>query len=201
MFRALSLLILALLAVPASAQEYQSKELAEAAAAYRQELLDSVPANKRQPGLIPRLRKDADEEYRAKRYAQAIEDLSRAISFGADDGLIWLRLAQNQAAADDDHVQGSAYNAYLRSTEPVERGGALFLIGRDYDRHDKQKEALAAFQSGLAFTKSITVAERCRSRLNPMRHGSAFVSMRRSRRRAIFLTAPSCAASRILTVS
>jgi|HubBroStandDraft_4_1064222.scaffolds.fasta_scaffold01645_1 hypothetical protein len=160
MFRALSLLILALLAVPASAQEYQSKELAEAAAAYRQELLDSVPANKRQPGLIPRLRKDADEEYRAKRYAQAIEDLSRAISFGADDGLIWLRLAQNQAAADDDHVQGSAYNAYLRSTEPVERGGALFLIGRDYDRHDKQKEALAAFQSGLAFTKSITVAER-----------------------------------------
>ena len=48
----------------------------------------------------------------------------------------------------------SAYNAYLKSTDPVERGAALFLIGRDYDRHDKQKEALAAFEAGLAFTQS-----------------------------------------------
>src|SRR5437763_11862509 len=99
MLRVLALLVLALVAAPAAAQEYQSKELAEAGTAYRQELLDSVPANKRQPALIPRLRKDADEEYRAKRYQQAIEDLTRAIGFGADDGLIWLRLAQSLAAA------------------------------------------------------------------------------------------------------
>ena len=35
-----------------------------------------MPANKRQPALIPRLRKDADEEYRAKRYPQAVQDLT-----------------------------------------------------------------------------------------------------------------------------
>ena len=58
------------------------------------------------------------------------------------------------AATNDDHMPASAYNAYLKSTDPVERGNALFLIGRDYDRHDKQKEALAAFQAGLALTPS-----------------------------------------------
>src|SRR4051812_27465116 len=160
MLRALAFLFLTIVAAPALAQEYQSKELAEAAAAYRQELLDSVPANKRQPALIPRLRKDADEEYRAKRYPQAVQDLARAIAFGADDGLIWLRLAQALAGAADDHVQAAAYNAFTKSTDPVERGTALFLIGRDFDRHDKQKEALAAFEAGLAFTKAPQIAER-----------------------------------------
>ncbi len=154
MLRTLSFLLVLLVAMPSLAQEYQSKDLADAAAGYRQEIIGSVPANKRQPGLIPRLRRDADAEYQAKRYAQAINDLTLAIASGADDGLIWLRLAQNQAAAGDDHVQASAYNAYFKSTEPVERGNALFLIGGDYDRHDKQKEALAAFQAGLAFTEA-----------------------------------------------
>src|SRR3954454_22858207 len=99
MWRGAFLLVLVFLPQSGLAQRYQSKELAEAAAAYRQELLDSVPANKRQPALIPRLRKDADEEYRAKRYPQAAQDLARAIAFGADDGLIWLRLAQALAGA------------------------------------------------------------------------------------------------------
>src|SRR4051794_2566362 len=164
MWRILVLLLVILLPEAASAQGYQpgyqSKELAEAAAAYRQELRDSVPADQRQPGLIARLRRDADEEYRTKRYSQAIYDLTRAIAFGADDGLVWLRLAQNMAASGDEHVPASAYNAYLKSTDPVERGNALFLIGRDYDRHDKQKDALAAFQAGLALTQSTSVAER-----------------------------------------
>jgi alpha-2-macroglobulin len=160
MLRALSLFVLLLVAAPAAAQEYQSKELAEAAAAYRQELLDAVPTNKRQPGLIARLRNDADAEFRAKRYDRAIEDLAKAIGYGADDGLVWLRLAQNLLAASNDHAMAAAYNAYLKSTDPVERGNALFIIGRDLDRHDKQKEALAAFQAGLAFTKSAPVAER-----------------------------------------
>ncbi len=88
-----------LLAAPAAAQEYQSKELADAATAYRQELIDSIPAAKKQPALIPRLRRDADAEYRAKRYAQAIDDLSHAIAYGADDGLVWLRLAQAPSGA------------------------------------------------------------------------------------------------------
>ena len=102
---------------------------------YRQDLLDRVRANKRLPNLIPRLKKDADEEYRAKRYSQAIDDLEKAISYGADDGLIWLRLAQAQLANDDeDHAMASAYNAYRKSTDPAERGNALFIIGRDYDR-------------------------------------------------------------------
>src|ERR1700731_2800153 len=94
MLRALALFVLALYAAPAAAQEYQSKELAEAGAAYRQELIGSGPVNKRQASLIARLRSDADAEYRAKRYAQSIDDLSKAIAYGADDGLVWLRLAQ-----------------------------------------------------------------------------------------------------------
>src|SRR5437762_12364305 len=102
MLRALLVFMLVLFATPALAQEYQSKDLAEAGVNYRQELVSNVPANKRQPSLIPRLRKDADEEYRAKRYPQAIEDLTRAIAYGADDGLLWLRLAQNLAAAGDE---------------------------------------------------------------------------------------------------
>jgi alpha-2-macroglobulin len=160
MLRALSLLLLVLFAAPAMAQEYQSTELADAANDYRQELIDSVPAAKKQPALIPRLRRDADAEYRAKRYAQAIDDLTKAIANGADDGLVWLRLAQALAAAQDDHVQAAAFNAYRKSTDPVERGVALFLIGQDYDRHDKQKEALAAMEAGLGFTKSAPIAER-----------------------------------------
>src|SRR2546428_11580310 len=160
MLRALSLVLLVLFGAPAAAQEYQSKELAEAGTAYRQELIDSVPPNKRQPSLIARLRSDADAEYRAKRYAQAIDDLSKAIAYGADDGLVWLRLAQSLVAADNDRASVAAYNAYVRSADPVERGNALLLIGRDYDRHDKPKEALAAFQAGGAVTRSPAVAER-----------------------------------------
>src|SRR5258707_6237823 len=156
MLRALSLLVLALLAAPAAAQEYQSKDLADAASAYRQELIDSVPAAKKQPALIARLRRDADAKYRAKRYRQAIDDLSQAIAYGADDGLVWLRLAQAQAETQEEHFPASAYNAYRKSSDPVERGLALFLIGRDFDRHDKPKDALAAFQAGLRVVPSAT---------------------------------------------
>src|SRR5262252_7290828 len=156
-----SLLVLCLVfASPALAQEYQSKELADAARDWRQELIDSVPANKKQPGLIAGWRRAADADYQTKRYAAAIDELTRAIANGADDGLVWLRLAQNELAAEDDHAMASAYNAYLKSTDPVERGVALFVIGRDYDRHDKQKEALAAFDAGLKLTQSPSVAER-----------------------------------------
>src|ERR1051326_8121229 len=160
MLRALSLLVVVLFAAPAMAADYQSKELADAAAQYRKELLESVPAAKRQPTLIPRLRRDAEGEYRAKRYTQAIDDLSRAIANGADDGLVWLRLAQAQAEVPDGHFPESAYNAYRKSTDPVERGVALFLIGRDLDRHDKQKEALSLFEAGLALTPSAKITER-----------------------------------------
>src|SRR5437762_2205017 len=160
MLRALWVLVLVLLTAPGSAQEYQSKELADAAAQYRQELLDSIPAGKKQPALIAKLRRDADAEYRAKRYRQAIDDFGQAIAHGADDGLVWLRLAQAQAEIQDDHFPASAYNAYRKSADPVERGIALFLMGRDFDRHDKPKEALLAFEAGLALTRSANVAER-----------------------------------------
>ena len=148
-------------AAPVVAADYESKELADAGTQYRQDLLDKVPAKKRQPNLIPRLRKDAEEEYRAKRYDRAIDDLETAISYGADDGLVWLRLAQSQLANDDeDHAMASAYNAYRKSADPVERGNALFIIARDYDKHDKYKEALAAFEAGLGFAPSPGVATR-----------------------------------------
>ncbi len=160
MLRALSFLLLVLIAAPAAAQEYQSKELAEAAAAYRTELIDSIPVAERKPALIPQLRRAADAEYQAKRYAQAAGNLALAIASGADDGLVWLRLAQALAGAQNEPVRAAAYNAYVKSADPVERGNALFLIARDFDRHDKQKEALVAFEAGLGFTKSAAVAER-----------------------------------------
>ncbi|MBV9551589.1 MAG: hypothetical protein JO032_02235, partial [Alphaproteobacteria bacterium] len=163
MFRTLSLVLVLLVgwAAPGAAADYESKELADAGKDYHQDLLDRVPAAKRQPNLIPRLRKDADEEYRIKRYSRAVGDLEQAISFGADDGLVWLRLAQAQLANDDeDHAMASAYNAYRKSADPVERGNALFIIGRDYDNHDKYKEALAAFEAGLGFTPSEGVTTR-----------------------------------------
>src|SRR5437868_606522 len=160
MLRALLVFCLVSMAAPALAQEYQSKELADAARDWRRGLIDSIPANKKQPALIAGWRRMADADSRAKRYAAAIEELTRAIANGADDGLVWLRLAQNEIAAEDNHAIASAYNAYLKSTDPVERGVALFVIGRDYDRHDKQKEALAAFEAGLAFAQSSSIAER-----------------------------------------
>ena len=160
MLRSLLVLCLVCIASPALAQEYQSKELADTARDWRQQLIDSVPANKKQPGLVAGWRRTADADYQAKRYAAAIDELTRAIANGADDGLVWLRLAQNELAAEDDHAMASAYNAYLKSTDPVERGVALFVIGRDYDRHDKQKEALAAFEAGLNFAQSPAIAER-----------------------------------------
>ncbi len=160
MLRALLVLCLVSVAAPALGQEYQSKELAETASDWRRELIERIPANKRQPAMIAGWRRMAESDYREKRYAAAIDELIRAIVNGADDGLVWLRLAQAELAAEDDHAMASAYNAYLKSTDPVERGVALFLIGRDYDRHDKQKEALAAFEAGLKFTQSSPLAER-----------------------------------------
>src|SRR6516165_3248216 len=159
MLRLLSVFCVVCVASPALAQEYQSKELADAARDWRQQLIDSIPGNKKQPGLISGLRRAADADYHAKRYAPAIEELTRAIANGADDGLVWLRLAQNELAAGDDHAMASAYNAYLKSTDPVERAVVLFVIAHDYDRHDKQKEALAAFEAGLNFAQSPAIAE------------------------------------------
>ena len=160
MLRSLLVVCLVCVTAPTLAQEYQSKELADAARDWRQELIDSVPANRKQPNLVAALRRTAEIEYQAKDYAAAIGKLTSAIANGADDGLVWLRLAQSELAANDDHAMASAYNAYLKSTDPVERGAALFVIGRDYDRHDKQKEALAAFDAGLGFTRLAAIAER-----------------------------------------
>src|SRR6516162_9145975 len=160
MLRLPSVFCLICFTVSALAQEYQSKELADAARDWRQELIDSVPANKKQLGVVAGLRRTAEIEYQAKDYSAAIGKLTSAIANGADDGLVWLRLAQSEFGANDDDAMASAYNAYLRSTDPVERGSALFVIGRDYDRHDKQKEALAAFNAGLGFTHLPAIAER-----------------------------------------
>ena len=108
MLRALLVFCLVCVAGPTLAQEYQSKELADAARAWRQEVIDSIPANKKQPGLIAGWRRMAETDYQAKRYAAAIDELTRAIANGADDGLVWLRLAQNELAAQDDHAMASA---------------------------------------------------------------------------------------------
>jgi uncharacterized protein YfaS (alpha-2-macroglobulin family) len=159
-FVAFFVLCVICVAAPALAQEYQSTELADAARNWRRELTESIPADRKQPGLVAGWRRTAELDYQAKRFGGAIDLLRRAIANGADDGLAWLRLAQSELAAQDDHAMASAYNAYLKSTDPVERGAALFVIGRDYDRHDRQKEALAAFDAGLTFTRLSAIAER-----------------------------------------
>jgi hypothetical protein len=67
MFRVLSFVLVLVAtswAAPVIAAEYESKELADAGTQYRQDLLDKVAPNKRQPALIARLRKDADGEYK-----------------------------------------------------------------------------------------------------------------------------------------
>src|SRR5690348_201050 len=160
MLRGFLALCVVLIAAPALAQDYQSKELADAARDWRRELIDSVAANRKQPGLVAGWRQTAELDYQAKHYAGAADLLMRAIANGADDGLTWLRLAQSELAVQNDHAMASAYNAYLKSADPVERGAALFVIGRDYDRHDKQKEALAAFEAGLRLTRLPAIAER-----------------------------------------
>ena len=160
MLRAFLALCVVFIAAPALGQEYQSKELADTARDWRRELTDSVPANRKQPALVAGWRRTAEADFQAKHFGGATDLLRRAIANGADDGLVWLRLAQSEFAARDDHAMASAYNAFLKSTDPVERGAALFIIGRDYDRHDKHREALAAFEAGLAFTRLPAVAER-----------------------------------------
>src|SRR6266481_8791208 len=160
MLRSLLVFCLLWVSAPALAQEYQSKELADAARDWRREVIDGIPANRKQPNLVAGLRRAAEIEYQAKDYRAAVGRLRSATANGADDGLVWLRLAQSELAAGDDHAMASVYNAYLKSTDPVERGAALFVIGRDYDRHDKQKEALAAFEAGLGFTRLPSIAER-----------------------------------------
>lgn len=65
MLRALLFLLLAVINIaPAAADGYRSKDLAEAAAQYRQALIAAVPAEQRQPELISQLRRDADADPR-----------------------------------------------------------------------------------------------------------------------------------------
>jgi alpha-2-macroglobulin len=154
------LLFLVLVAAPAWAQDYRSKELDGAARDWRQELIDSIPAKQRQPDLVAALSRTAAADLRAGRYAPAVEEFRRVIANGGETGAVWLRLAQSELGAQDEHAMASAYNAYRRSTDPAERGAALFVIGRDDDRHDRQKEALAAFEAGLALTQAPAIAER-----------------------------------------
>ena len=159
MLRAL-LLFLVFAAAPAWAQGYSSKELDEAAQNWRRELIDSIPAEQKQPDLIAALSATAAADFAAGRYAPAVEELQRVIANGGESAEIWLRLAESQLAAQDDHAMASAYNAYRRAGDAAGRAAALFVIGRDYDRHDRQKEALAAFEAGLALTPDPAVAAR-----------------------------------------
>ena len=71
MLRSLFVFCLVCFTASALAQEYQSKELADAALDWRQELIDSVPANKKQPNLSAALRRTAEIEYQAKDYTAA----------------------------------------------------------------------------------------------------------------------------------
>src|ERR1700730_53532 len=101
MLRSLLVLCLVCIAAPAMAQEYKSKELADGARDWRQELIDGIPANKKQPNLVAGLRRAAEIEYQAKDYRAAVGRLRSAIANGADDGLVWLRLAASGAPAHE----------------------------------------------------------------------------------------------------
>ena len=80
MLRSLLVLCLVCIAAPAMAQEYKSKELADAARDWRQELIDGIPANKKQPNLVAGLRRAAEIEYQAKDYRAAVGRLRSAIA-------------------------------------------------------------------------------------------------------------------------
>ena len=62
MLRALLVLCLVSIGAPGLAQEYQSKDLAEAASEWRRELIERIPANKRQPAMIAGWRRMAESE-------------------------------------------------------------------------------------------------------------------------------------------
>jgi alpha-2-macroglobulin len=163
MARIVSLVLLFIAAswtTPTFAQEYQNPDLAAAANDYRQALHDRIPTAIRKPQLIPRLKKDADEEYSAGRYKQAVDDLVQAIANGADDGKTWLQLALAQNRAGDDDTQKSAYNAYVLSSDKADKAKALSGIASDLDRHDNLKEALAVYRASLALSKQDWVVER-----------------------------------------
>src|ERR1700732_3136019 len=104
MLRSLLVLCLVCIAAPALAQEYKSKEQADAARDWRKELIDGIPANKKQPNLVAGLRRAAEIEYQAKDYRAAIGRLRSAIANGADDGLVWLRLPPSELAGAEDHT-------------------------------------------------------------------------------------------------
>ena len=70
-------------AAPSLAQEYQSKELSDAARDWRRELVESVPVNRKQPGLVAGWRRTAELDYQAKHFGGAIDLLTRAIANGA----------------------------------------------------------------------------------------------------------------------
>jgi hypothetical protein len=108
MLRALLVLCLVAVSGPALTQEYQSKELADAARDWRRELIESVPVNKKQPALIAGWRRAAETDYQAKRYAAAIDQLTRAIANGADDGLAWLHPDPLPASGAREWLGGSS---------------------------------------------------------------------------------------------
>ena len=211
MWRVAFLLVLVFLPESGWAQEYQSKELAEAAAAYRQELLDSVPANKRQPALIPRLRRDADDDYRAKRYSRAIDDLTRAIAFGADDGLdLAAARAESGRAPRRSHA-----GQRLQRLSQIDRSGrarqravpdrrAITTATTNRRRRWPRSRRASRFDPVGRGRRAGRAAEaaRCvprhqgrRSRRNPKRRAPACASTRRSRPRAMCRMPPLCAAS------
>src|SRR5437870_13517875 len=99
MLRSLLVLWIVCIAAPAMAQEYKSKELADAARDWRQELIDGIPANKKQPNLVAGLRRAAEIEYQAKDYRAAAGRLRSAIPTGAAAGLVGLRPPQSELPA------------------------------------------------------------------------------------------------------
>src|SRR5256885_1280226 len=125
MLRALLVFMLVLFAAPAMAQEYQSKDLAEAGVNYRQELVSNIPSNKRQPSLIPRLRKDADEPRVCLRMNEKIApkaDLSYGAFVRTEPALDGIVTARGDTLCLDGLKHGETYRIELLPGFPAASG-------------------------------------------------------------------------------
>lgn len=158
------LALVVLLAPPARAAEWrEDPQIASAAVVLKKQLESRIAPAQRTPNRITAWRQDGDAAARGQRWGDAVRfhELTVAHAVGGGEGLSWLRLAQAYAGAGNGAAaSAAAYNSWKISTDPVERGAALHVIGREYDKQGKFRLAFDSFAAGLALADSRAVRER-----------------------------------------
>lgn len=157
----LALVAISAAAVPAWAQapaspapQYpaavESPELAQAADRYVKVLQARTGAGKPDAAAAQAARHRGEEHARAKRWPQAAGELETAIVRGLDDHRTWLELARALEQARNDRAMAAAHVALGKARTAVERANALYVIARQLDRANRQREALAVYDAAIA---------------------------------------------------